>query len=40
MCVPQVVGELAKEDGIDSIALGRQVSEQRTVAQVSTPKSS
>lgn len=31
--IEEVVGELAKEDGIDSIALGRQVSEQRTVAQ-------
>lgn len=31
--IEEVVGELAKEDGIDSITLGRQVSEQRTVAQ-------
>lgn len=30
----QVVGELEKEEGIDSISLGRQVSEKRTVAQV------
>ena len=30
----QVVAELGKEDGIDNISMGRQVEEQRTVAQV------
>ena len=29
-----MVAELGKEDGIDDISMGRQVEEQRTVAQV------